>query len=283
MTDLDKKRGVVSMSMKMSELIAEIEVIAPRELEEEWDNCGMQINMGCQDVEKVLVALEITKGVIAEAMMKEIDFIITHHPLLFYRIDVVDNNTITGNYIIDLIKAEISVYSAHTTFDSAFGGNNEYLADVLGLTRIRRIKNKRPIMKGDVREFVTGRMGNFPEPITMEAACRLVEDALGIKGELKTVGDPNKIISTVGLCTGSGGDAMIAAVKNGIDLFITGDVRHHEALIAREKGICLIDAGHYGTEKIFAVNFADKLRRNVGSKIQVIESETNTNPFKNVV
>ena len=149
------------MSMKMSELIAEIEVIAPREIEEEWDNCGMQINMGNQEVNRVLVTLEITKGVIAEAMMKDIDFIITHHPLLFNKIDVVDYNSITGNYIIDLIKAGISVYSAHTTFDDAFGGNNEYLADIFGLSRIRRIKNKRPAMKGDVREYVVGRMGGL--------------------------------------------------------------------------------------------------------------------------
>lgn len=271
------------MSMKMSELISEIELIAPRDLEEDWDNCGMQINMGNQEVEKVLIALEITKAVIAEATMKEIDFIITHHPLLFYKLDVVDNNTITGNYLIDLIKADISVYSAHTTFDSAFGGNNEYLADMLGLTRIRRIKNIHPGMKGDAKEFEFGRMGNFSEPMSMEAACRLVEKALDIKGELKTVGDPNKIISVVGVCTGAGGDVIRAAIKNGCDLFITGDVKHHEAHIAKEKGICLIDAGHYATEKIFAVNFADKLRKNVGSKIQIFESEINTNPFKNVL
>jgi len=272
------------MSMRMSDLIAEIELIAPRELEEEWDNSGMQINMGCQDVEKVLVALEITKAVIAEATMKEIDFIITHHPLLFNKIDVVDNNTITGNYVIDLIKAGISVYAAHTTFDDAFGGNNEYLADMLGLTRIRRIKNKRrPPGKGEDREYVVGRMGNFPEPMTMEAACRLVENVLGVKGELKTVGDPNKIINTVGLCTGAGGNSISAAVKNGCDLFITGDIKHHDALVAREKGICLIDAGHYATEKIFVSNFADKLRKNVGSKIQVIESEINTNPFNSMI
>lgn len=271
------------MSMKMSELISEIEIIAPREMEEEWDNCGMQINMGNQEVNRILVALEITKGVIAEAMMKDIDFIITHHPLLFNKIDVVDYNAITGNYIIDLIKAGISVYSAHTTFDDAFGGNNEYLADILGLSRIRRIKNKRPAMKGDVREYVVGRMGDFSEPITMEAACRLIEKALDVKGELKTVGDSNKIIRTVGLCSGAGGDTMRAAIKNGCDLFITGDVRHHEAQIAIEKGICVIDAGHYGTEKIFAENFADKLRKNVGSAVQIIESEINTNPFKNVI
>lgn len=271
------------MSMKMSELIAEIEIIAPRELEEDWDNCGMQINMGNGEVNRVLVALEVTKGVISEAMDKNVDFIITHHPLLFDKIDVVDNNDIKGNYMIDLIKRGISVYSAHTTFDEAFGGNNEYLADLIGLSRVRKMKNKKPALKGAAREHVVGRMGNFAEPITMEATCRLVEDALDVKGELKTVGNPNKIISTVGLCSGSGSDSMKAAIKNGCDLFITGDIRHHEAQVAKESGLCVIDAGHYGTERIFTENFADKLRKNVGSRIQIIESEVNSNPFNNPI
>ncbi len=271
------------MSMKMSELIAEIEVIAPRELEEEWDNCGMQINMGNKEVNRVLVALEITKGVISEAIEKNIDFIITHHPLLFEKIDVVDNNNIKGNYMIDLVKRGISVYSAHTTFDEAFGGNNEYLADLIGLSRVRKLKNIRPAVKGATGEHIVGRMGNFMEPMSMMATCRIVEVALGVSGELKTVGDPNKLIRTVGLCAGSGSDSMVASIKNGCDLFITGDIRHHEAQVAKESGLCLIDAGHYGTEKIFTENFADKLKKNVGSKIQVIESEINSNPFNNVI
>ena len=83
-------KGAAKLSIKMQELISEIEIIAPRELEEDWDNCGMQINMGREDVERVLIALEITKEVINEAISKKVDFIITHHPLLFSKIDVVD-------------------------------------------------------------------------------------------------------------------------------------------------------------------------------------------------
>ncbi|MDD2189516.1 MAG: Nif3-like dinuclear metal center hexameric protein [Eubacteriales bacterium] len=271
------------MSMKMSELIAEIEVIAPRELEEEWDNCGMQINMGNDEISRVLVALEITKSIIAEATMKGVDFIITHHPLLFNKIDVVDNNDIIGNYVIDLIRAGISVYTAHTTFDEAFGGNNEYLAEIIGLTRVRRILNKKPYIKEQDLAHPVGRIGDFSEPITMDAVCRLVEKALKITGELRIVGDSNKIIRTVGLCTGAGGDMLTYAIKNGCDLFITGDVKHHEAQLARESGICLIDAGHYGTEYIFAANFADKLRKNIGSEIQILESEIVSNPFSNMI
>lgn len=267
------------MSINMSELISEIEEIAPRELEEDWDNCGMQINMGKKSVGKVLITLEITKNVIEEAKNKNVDFIITHHPLLFSKIDVVDYNNITGNYLIELIKSGISVYSAHTTFDETFGGNNEYLAELIGLTRIRRLKDYRPVPK----DRIIGRMGNFKEPCTLKEACTIVEEALDIEGKLRVVGDLDKKIKIVGLCTGAGGDTMEAAIRNGCDLFITGDVRHHEAQMALEMGLCLIDAGHFGSEKIFAENFASKLRKNLDSKIEIIESEINVNPFKNVI
>lgn len=264
------------MSINFTELINEIEEFAPRDLEEPWDNCGMQINMGNTKVNKMLVTLEITKDVIQEAKNLNVDFILTHHPLIFHTIDVVDNNNIIGNYIIDLIKLGISVYSAHTTFDDAFGGNNEYLAELIGLSRIRRLKAGRT----SAREHVIGRMGNFREPCTLEEACKLVDEVLELNGEIKAVGDLKKIIKTVGLCTGSGGEAMEAAIRNGCDLFITGDIRHHEAQMAREAGLCLIDAGHYGTEKIFTENIASKLRKNIGTKIEIFESKIDANPFK---
>lgn len=272
------------MSIAFKDLIFEIDEIAPRELEEDWDNCGMQINMGNKEIHNVLVCLDITRDVIEEAKRKRIDFIITHHPLLFHKIDVIDNNTITGNYLIDLIKLGISVYSAHTTFDEAFGGNNEYLADLIGLSRIRKIKKVRSYTMEQSNDHVIGRIGNLREPITLEEACKLVEEALQIPGETKMVGNPNQMVQTVGICTGAAGsDILATAIKNGCDLFITGDVKHHEALIAKESGLCMIDAGHFGTEYIFISNFANKLRKQIGSKIQIFESEIITNPFKNMV
>jgi len=272
------------LSMKFKDLIAEIEQIAPRDLEEEWDNCGMQINMGIEEVNRVLVCLDITRGLIDEAKSKNIDFIITHHPLLFNKIDVVDNNTITGNYLIDLIKLGVSVYAAHTTFDEAFGGNNEYLADLIGLSRVRKIKSIRSAARGKSKDHVVGRMGNWKEPCTLEEACKIVEEALDISGETKIVGNPKQMVQSVGICTGNAGDEILsAAMKSGCDLFITGDIKHHEALAAKESGLCMIDAGHFGTEHIFTENFTGKLKKAVGSKIQIFPSEINSNPFKNVI
>ncbi|MDO4552047.1 MAG: Nif3-like dinuclear metal center hexameric protein [Bacillota bacterium] len=263
------------MSMMLEELQSELRAIAPRELEEEWDNGGMQINMGKDTVNKVLVCLEITKEVVEEAKGLKADFILTHHPLLFKPIDVVDGTTTYGEYIIQLIKNDISVYSAHTSFDAAFGGNNDYLADRLGLNQVRRLKLQQPL--GEVEVF--GRIGVLQESISLQELGQRVEQTLKMKAPPRMVGNPEHSVRIVGLCSGGGAGSIFAAIRNGCDVFITGDIDHHQAQAAREMGICLIDAGHYATERIFAENFAKRLRKAVAGKVEVLESQINTDPF----
>lgn len=99
--------------------------IAPPHLAEEWDNCGFQIRCDSdQNIEKILVCLEISDDIITEAIQKSADLIVTHHPLIFGGIRSVDMDDMTGRYVLRLIRAGISVYSAHTSFDSAKDGTN---------------------------------------------------------------------------------------------------------------------------------------------------------------
>ena len=267
------------MAIDFNELLNELRLIAPRELEEEWDNGGLQINMGNKEVNKVLITLEITEEVIKEAVKLNVDFIVTHHPLLFKKIDVVDATSVVGNYIIKLIQYGITVYSAHTAFDSVFGGNNDYLADMIGLQKVRRLKKWTPT--GD-KELI-GRVGTFAEPASLKEIANNLQSVLKLKEHVKIVGNPDKLIETAAICTGAGGDAIEAVIRSGCDLFITGDVRHHEAQMAREMGLCLIDAGHYGTEYFFVENFANKLRKATEDKLEVLESNVIVNPFDSMV
>ncbi|GAB1475252.1 Nif3-like dinuclear metal center hexameric protein [Bacillota bacterium] len=268
------------MGIPIEELLDQLRIIAPRELEEEWDNGGFQINMGNKQVKRILITLEITNAVIEEAVKLKADFIVTHHPLLMEKIDVVDADTLTGNYLIKLIKHGITVYAAHTSFDSVFGGNNDYLADLLDLQKVRKLKVWTPF--GD-KEMI-GRVGSFRERLTLKEAASLVETALELTGPPKIVGNQNAVITRVAICTGAGGDSIDAAIRNGCNLFITGDVRHHQAQKAREMGLNIIDAGHYGTEYIFIKNFADKLRKAVNNTaVEILESEVVVNPFDSMV
>lgn len=267
------------MSIKIGDLLTELRTIAPRELEEDWDNGGFQINMGKKEFDRILVSLEITSAVIREAADLGADFIVTHHPLLFRPLDVIDGNTVTGNYTIQLIRHGITVYTAHTSFDSVFGGNNDHLAELLDLQQVRKLKVWTP--HGD--QEAIGRMGSFARAITLQEAAQLVENVLHLPEQVRIVGNPEKRIKTVGLCTGAGGGSIEAVIRNSCDLFITGDVKHHEAQIAKEMGLCVIDAGHFGTEKIFAENFAGKLRKAIRDAAEVIESKAVVDPFERMV
>ncbi len=274
--------------MEIRKLINIIEEIAPPCLAEPWDHCGLQVGTGramagCE-VKKVLTSLEITGAVIDEAIERGADFILAHHPMFDrYRAQFLDKRTgelETADFNNRLAKNGIIVYSAHTSFDSAKGGNNDYLAELLGLCEVSGFSDPKKIFHANI-----GVCGTLREPMSREDFCAHVSKALKLsKGELR-VAMPRKpwekesAVKKVGLCTGAGSDMIELALLNGCDAFVTGDMKYHEAQRLCEKGICVLDAGHYGTEKFFAENMAALLSTRCGGEIDVISSNTNINPF----
>ncbi len=109
-----------------------IETIAPREYACAWDNTGFQVNLH-NEVRSVLVCLDVTPKVIIEAAAKGCGMIVAHHPLLFHEIKRVDTESYVGECIAELVRANVSLYCAHTSMDHALGGINSWLADIYGL------------------------------------------------------------------------------------------------------------------------------------------------------
>src|SRR5665648_1004050 len=112
--------------------------------------------------------------------------------------------------------------------------------------------------------------------VALEIRDDVIQEAI-----LNKVEDAGKEIKKIGICSGSGASLINDALKNGCDLLITGDIKYHDAQYAKEMGLCLIDAGHYYTERIFSVNFAEKLNKLIGDKVIIIESKIDLNPFGN--
>ena len=261
------------MAIKFEEAVYAIEKIAPKYLQESWDNSGIQISTGKLEIEKILTSLELTDEIVEEAIREDVDMIVTHHPLIFGGIKSIDFNNPIGSMIVKLINAGISVYSSHTPFDKVEGGNNDYLAEAIGLRDVSGFT------AGNEVEMI-GRIGILPHPTMLSSMVDLVAEGLNMStDEIRFVGDPNQIITTVGMCTGAGADLMDLAIDNGCQLFITGDLKYHDAQNAKAKGIAVIDAGHYGTEKTFADNFGDKLRALIGNEVEIIESKVDIDPF----
>ncbi len=262
------------MAMKFDDVVQIIESIAPKYIQEAWDNSGIQISTGKMEIEKVITSLELTDEIVEEAIQEDADMIVTHHPLIFGGIKSVDFSDPIGSMIIKLINAGISVYSSHTPFDKIEGGNNDYLAEMIGLRDISGFTD------GNEVDMI-GRIGILQHPMMLSSVVDLLAQELNLdSNEIRFVGDPNQMITTVGLCTGAGADLMDLAAANGCQLFITGDLKYHDAQNAKAKGIAAIDAGHYGTEKSFADNFADKLRSAVGDKLEIVESKVDIDPFE---
>lgn len=254
--------------MQKSKFVKIMEKICPPELAEDWDNCGFQVNTEFPELKRVLVSLEVTDAVIREAEEREADLIVTHHPMIFRPIKKVDYNDITGEYIQKLIKNGISVYSCHTSFDKMDGGNNDYLGEVLGLREIEAFDHD----NGFCRKGITPRNVKFDE-FASHAAKRLGVD----RCFFNLVGDLNKDIYSVGWCTGAGGEFLQDAVREDLDLYITGDLKYHEAQMAKAEGICVLDAGHYGTEVNFVDNMAEILNRK--TNLEILKSSVDINPF----
>lgn len=274
--------------MVYEEVIGGIEKIAPPELAPQWDNSGVQVYTGKENIQRILVCLEINGDIIEEAKKRSVDLIVSHHPLIFQGLKSINpygysslsvevhrvGEQMTSKYVMELIKADISAYSAHISFDRAPDGNNAYLSELLGLEDV--------YVPGSAEAEVTGLIGSWKEEKILEEVLKQLAEIPGVSlAEMRVVGNPKRPVNKVALCTGAGGDLLGYAISQGCDLFITGDVRFHEAQLAAGAGIALVDAGHFGTEKLFEGNFADQLREVLGNRVSVVETRTWGNPFAN--
>ena len=109
----------------------------------EKDNVGLQIGSRRQKIKNIMLCLELNDEVLKEALQKKCNFIFTHHPLIFKPIKKLDiENNSLAELIEKLFKYNISVYSAHTNFDSIIDGVSFELAKVLKLKNIRFLENQ---------------------------------------------------------------------------------------------------------------------------------------------
>jgi len=271
--------------MTVGDVADVIESIAPVQLQEPWDNSGIMIGFRDEPVKKILTCLEINEEIVKEAEECGADMIVTHHPLIFSSIKSLCTCNYKDRLIIRMIRNGISVYSCHTPFDKVKGGNNDIIAEKLGLTAVKNLNGEEvetaAKMADKKDEADIGRIGQFGSAIKLKDVISLITSNLNMSiRQLRVTGDLNTEITKIGICTGAGSDLMGMAANQGCQLFVTGDVKYHEAQTAIEEGICLIDAGHYGTEKFFGENMKDKLQKKLGSSVEVIASGIDLDPFE---
>ncbi|HEY2421577.1 MAG TPA: Nif3-like dinuclear metal center hexameric protein [Neobacillus sp.] len=115
------------------EMIQLFEQFSPKGLAMEGDKIGLQIGRLNKKVNRIMIALDVLENVIDEAIAKDVQLIIAHHPPIYRPLKNIITETVQGRMIEKLLKHDISVYAAHTNLDVAKGGVNDLLAAALGL------------------------------------------------------------------------------------------------------------------------------------------------------
>lgn len=210
--------------------------MAPVERKMEFDNVGLLAGDAGQEVSRVLLCLDITMQAVEEARQQRCQLIVSHHPLFFslpkaLRCDCYETARVTC-----LLQYGISAICMHTNLDCAAGGVNDVLLQRLGLSA-----------QGGLGEQALGRIGLCGQGMTAQAFARFVKQCLGCR--VVRFVDGGRPVHRVAVVGGSGGDFVGEALEAGCDTLVTADVKHHEFLEAAERGLTLLDAGHYHTER----------------------------------
>ena len=222
---------------------------APTELIDTWDNTGFQIGSEKKDIKDVLIALDLDEHTLKRAIEGKFDLIITHHPIIFKPLKSIISTNPKEKLILDIIKNDIAVYSAHSNLDLTIGGVNDELAKLLNLKNTRSLKERlKEKVDGEIISYGYGRIGEI-EDISLENFIAVIKSSLNIE-DLILYSSIDKTIKKVAVCGGSGSGFIKDACDAGVDLYITGDIKYHEAQYAYERGLTLIDVGHFHSEKI---------------------------------
>ena len=252
--------------MRVKQIMQMLEELCPRSFAMSWDNVGLLVGRSDKEVHTIALALDATSEVIDQAVKHGADLILTHHPLLFQGVRNVTDSDHVGRRILTLVRSDISLYAMHTNFDVL--GMADAAADLLSLTDREVLE---VTYEDDISVDGIGRIGSLMEPMKLSEFAAKVADVFEI-GHVRYYGDPDQMLVTCAILPGSGRGEIDLAVRANADVYVTGDIPHHDGIDAVEKGICVIDAGHYGVEKIFIPYMKEYLEREM-PQIRIISCD----------
>ncbi len=250
--------------MKLETIINNLNTLYPESLKMSYDNVGLMVGRLDKDIKKVLLALDLTREVMDEAISNNVDLIITHHPLLFHPLYLIDTNKDPGSIIRDLIEYDISNYAMHTNFDSV--KMNDYLSSLIGIENknVLSIKDNCGVY-GDIKET------------KLDDYIKLVKKSFNIDSS-DYYGIDNIIVKRVGIVGGSGSSYFIDALNAKCDLYITGDVSYSRGIEAKRMGLNVLDCGHH-IESLY-VNVVKEDLIKMDNNLTVLISSLPVIPYK---
>ena len=256
----------------LAEVLDILHEIAPLELAAEWDNTGLLLQPRSRPgrVARVLLTIDLTDGVVAEAKTGRIDLVVAYHPPIFQPLKSLVYEDGKQRALLLAATAGLAVYSPHTALDAAPSGIADWLVEcVLGGEVPKEV---RPCGDG---EF--GRVVELPHAVAFRTLLQRVKRRLKVRH--LQVARPERargVVRSVAVAAGAGGSVLRGAEA---DVFVTGEMSHHDALAALAAGTSVVLAGHSNTERGFLRVLEKRLRRAFGKDLDVRIARSDRDPF----
>lgn len=366
--------------MKVNDIAAAVEKIAPLGLAQDWDNVGLLVGDENKNIKNILVTIDVTAAVVEEAKKLKIDLILSYHPIIWDGLKTVTSKTETA-HIVELIRSKISVFSIHTAFDVAAGGVNDQLAAIVGikdakpigdyvaspegnyfklitfvpvdsvnkvveamfdagagsignyskcsfqsegtgtflpmqgakpaigkkgkLEKVNEIKLESIVGESKIADVITamrnahpyetpafdvfrhydlegklglGRIGELEKPRSMSAIIENIKKITGAKA-VGIVGKERRTVKKAAVCAGSCGKLINSVIADNCDLYLTGELKHHQALAAQEANLTCICLSHTVSERFALKKLAKDLKKHLKS-VTIRLSKKDADPFK---
>jgi dinuclear metal center YbgI/SA1388 family protein len=256
--------------VKVGNLVRAMEAIAPSRFAASWDNVGLIVGDSESPLARVLLTIDCTSEVLEEARGERADAIVSYHPPVFSAV----KRLLAGSVAHDAARAGMAIHSPHTALDVADGGTNDVLADAIAMTERRPL---RPLELPGTETHGTG-MGRVG---SVGATGRMLVDrikrALSITNVL-VAGPIDRDFTRGAVCAGSGGDLLDDAIAAGAELFLTGELRHHDALRAKAAGLTVVCTLHSASERAALQVLQTRLAERLGG-VEILCSRVDREPF----
>lgn len=258
--------------LKVRDITQVIETFAPRSLQESYDNAGLQVGDPEMEVSAVLLCLDVTEEILEEAIQRQCNLVISHHPLIFRGLKELTGKTATERIAIRAIRENVAIYAAHTNLDSAWDGVSHEIAHSLGLDNLEVLEPKECETNCGLGVIGTTR------PTPKLEFLRKIKETFSVKALKYSDRWRGIVIKKVAVCGGSGASLIPEAIRKGADMIVTGDVKYHDFT---EYGydIVIADIGHFESELCTRKIFSRIIREKYPDCVTYF-SETEKNPIK---
>ena len=258
--------------MKIKDIVCALGQFAPLPLQDSYDNAGLQVGLTEAEVTGALLCLDVTEAVVDEAIALGYNLIISHHPLIFRGFKSLTGANYIERCVMKAIKHDIVVYSAHTNLDNAVNGVSFKMAEKIGLQDITFLE---PKTDGEVPAGA-GVVGLLPKPEQDINFLQRIKQLFQV-GCVRHTALKGRTIHKVALCGGAGAFLMDEAIRQGADIFITGEIKYHD-YFGHSEDIILAEIGHYESEQYTKEIFQQLIRERF-PEVPIRMTEVNTNPI----